>query len=247
MTSSMAGSWMERSATSYAAATAATIGAALASVGKLSHCRGPSTRRVSAPGTLDRRGLVDQVDDQRAGGAAVPVQLVERAVEDGGAVVDHDHPAAQRLDVLQVVGGQQERGAALLVERAEELAQPALAHDVQPDRGLVEVEDLRVVQQRGRDVAAHPLAEAELADRRVEQVAEVEQVEELVEVGAVAVVGDPVDLAQQLEGVAQREVPPQRGALAEHDADPAGQLRAAPARLEPGDAEVAGRWAPGCR
>src|SRR6476661_2208996 len=51
ITSSMSGSWIDRSATSYAAATAATTGAALASVGKESHWRGPSTRRVTAPAT----------------------------------------------------------------------------------------------------------------------------------------------------------------------------------------------------
>ena len=80
------------------------------------------------------------------------------------------------------------------------------------------------MQQRRRDVAAHPLAERELADRGVEQVAEVEQLDELREVAAVAVGVDAVDPAQQVEGVAQRQVPPQRGALAEDDADPPGQL-----------------------
>ena len=68
---------------------------------------------------------------------------------------------------------------ALGVEGAQELTQPPLAHDVEPDGGLVEVEDLRVVQQCGRDVAAHPLAEAELPDRGVEQVAEAEQLDVL--------------------------------------------------------------------
>ena len=78
-----------------------------------------------------------------------------------------------------------QRGAALGVEGAQELAQPALADHVEPDGRLVEEEDLRVVQQRRDDVAAHPLAEAELPDRGVEQVVEVEQVEEPPEVLAV--------------------------------------------------------------
>ena len=80
------------------------------------------------------------------------------------------------------------------------------------------------MQQRGRDVAAHPLAEAELADRDVEQVAEAEQLDELGQVGSVPLGVGPVDLLEQVEGVAQRQVPPQRGALAEDHADPAGQL-----------------------
>ena len=82
--------------------------------------------------------------------------------------------STQCLDVLEVVGGQQQGGAALGVEGAEEVAQPALADHVEADRRLVEVEDLGVVEQRRGDVAAHPLPEGELADRDVEQVAEVE-------------------------------------------------------------------------
>ena len=130
---------------------------------------------------------------------AAPVQVGERPVEDRRAVVDHDHPVAQRLDVLQVVGGQQQGRAALGVEGAQELAQPALADHVETDGRLVEVEDLGVVQQRRGDVAAHPLTQAELADRGVEEVAEVEQLDVLLEVAAVPRRVDPVDLLQQLE------------------------------------------------
>ena len=127
-----------------------------------------------------------------------------------------------------------ERGAALVVERAEELAQATLAHHVQADGRLVEVEHLGVVQQRGGDVAAHPLAEAELAHRGVELVAEVEQVDEPVEVLAVARRRDAVHLLEQVERVAQREVPPQRRALAEDDPDATRELDAVAARVEAG-------------
>ncbi len=50
-----------------------------------------------------------------------------------------------------------------------------LGDDVQPDRRLVEEEELRVVQQRRRQVAAHALAERELAHRRVQERLELEQ------------------------------------------------------------------------
>ena len=133
------------------------------------------------------------------------------------------------------------------VEGPQELPQPTLADHVEPDRRLVEVEDLGVVQQRGHDVAAHPLAQAELPDRGVEQVVEVEQVEEPVEVLAVPGGLGAVDLLEQVEGVAQRQVPPERGPLAEDDTDPPRQLDAVPARIQPGDPDVAGRRAPGCR
>ena len=236
----MSGSCTDRSATSYAATTAATIGAAEASAGKLSHCRGPSTLRTVAPSTEIGGRFVDQVDHQGARRPALLVQPGQRPVVHRRAVVDDDHPPAERLDVLEVVGGEQQRGPALGVEGAQELAEPALAHHVEADGGLVEVEDLRVVQERGGDVAAHPLAEAELPDRDVEQVAEAEQLDELRQVGSVPLGVGPVDLLQQVEGVAQRQVPPQRGALAEDHADPAGQLGALAAGVDARDADRAG-------
>ena len=154
----------------------------------------------------------------------MPVQVGQIAVEDQRPVVDHDHPATERLDVLEVVGGEQQRGAPLGVERSQELPQPALAHHVEADRRLVEVEDLGVVEQRRRDVAAHPLSEAQLAHRGVEQVAQRQQLHELLEVPAVARVGMRYTFCSSFEGVPQRQVPPERGALTEHHADPARQL-----------------------
>ena len=56
--------------------------------------------------------------------------------------------------------------------RPQELAQPALADHVEADGRLVQEQDLGVVQQRGHDVAAHPLAQAQLPHGGVEQRAE---------------------------------------------------------------------------
>ena len=106
------------------------------------------------------------------------VQRGQGAVEDGGAVVDDDDPVAQRLDVLQVVRGEHQGGATLVVEGAQELPQPALGDDVETDGRLVEIEDLGVVEQRRGDVAAHPLSEAELPHRGVHQLTEVEQLDD---------------------------------------------------------------------
>ena len=61
---------------------------------------------------------------------------------------------------------------------AQEVADAVLGHHVQPDGRLVQVEDLRIVQQRGRQVAAHALAERELAHGRAQERVEVEQVAE---------------------------------------------------------------------
>ena len=90
------------------------------------------------------------------------------------------------------------------------------------------------MQQRRRQVAAHALAERELAHRLVEEGAEVEQLGEAVQVPLVALPGDLVDVAQQAQALDERQVPPELGALAEDDPDPARQARA----LLPGDQAV---------
>ena len=52
-----------------------------------------------------------------------------------------------------------------LVVAADELAHGDLHRDVEPDGRLVEEEHLRPVEQRGGELALHPLAERELARR----------------------------------------------------------------------------------
>jgi len=41
----------------------------------------------------------------------------------------------------------------------DELANALLGHHIQPDRWLVQIYNLRVVQQRGHQLAAHTLAQ----------------------------------------------------------------------------------------
>jgi hypothetical protein len=127
---------------------------------------------------------------------------------------------------MRTMRRQDERRAALPIQLGDERADRFLRDDVEPDRGLVEIDDARIVQQRRREVATHPLAERQLPHRRRQEVAHLEQRREVVEVLAVAVARDPVDRAQQFEGLDQREVPVELTALAEHDADVARVLLA---------------------
>ena len=119
------------------------------------------------------------------------------------------------------------------LSRVRNAADGRLADHVEADRRLVEHEQLGVVHQRRRQVAAHPLPEAELAHRSVEERPEVQQLGQLGEPGPVRRTLDAVKMADQGQAVAQRQVPPQRGALAEHHADAPGQRRALPRRVQP--------------
>ena len=100
-------------------------------------------------------------------------------VVDDLAVVDDDGPLGDVLDVGDVVRGQEDRGAPLLVEADQQLAEPLLGDEVEADGRLVEEEDLGVVEQARGQLAAHALTERERAHRRVEEVGGVQQLAQL--------------------------------------------------------------------
>ena len=142
----------------------------------LPRCRVPSTPVRSVPG----RG---QVDDQHPLGADGPGEPGQRALEREPPAVDEEHPVAEALDVAHVVGGQQQRRPVLAPLGDEELAQPLLGEHVEPDRRLVEDHQAGGVQQGGRDLGAHPLAERELPDRGRPELAHLEALDQLVGAG----------------------------------------------------------------
>src|SRR5262245_53057343 len=83
--------------------------------------------------------------DERALAAETLADAGDRAVVELAPVVDDDHARAERLDVVHVMRRQQDRHAALGVDRAQEFADARLGDDIQPDRRLVQVEQLWVV------------------------------------------------------------------------------------------------------
>ena len=138
--------------------------------------------------------------------------------------------------------GRQNHGrASLAVDPGDELANRLFGDHVEPDRRLVEKDELGIVQHRGREIAPHPFAQRQLADRRAHEPFEIEEPGELGQVFPVAVPRNVVDRAQQLERLAQRQIPVQLAALSEHDADVLGVGLTLLVRNEAGDAD-----SPGC-
>ena len=224
--SSMSGSVTWRSINRAAAATRAV--SSEADPRKRSHCRGPSTRSTTAPSTSSGGAGSSRSIDQRAFAAVALPQLRDAAVPDQRSVVDHEQSVAQPLDVAEVVRGEHHRDAVLAVDLDEEVAHTLLRDDVEPDRRLVEEQQLGAVEHRRRQLAADALAERQLANRGVEERIELEHLPESREVGAVTLGGDAVDVPQQLERVVEREVPPELDPLSEHRADPPRELDALP-------------------
>jgi 2-polyprenyl-6-methoxyphenol hydroxylase-like FAD-dependent oxidoreductase len=184
---------------------------------------------------LEGRGRLLEVDDQRPFVPVAPDQRLDAAVVDDMPVVDDEHARAEPFDVREVMGREQDGDPTLAVHRREELAHAGLGDDVEPDRGLVQEEDLRVVQHRRGQLAAHSLSEGQLTNGRVEEGPELEQLRERIEVRAPAPERNAVDVAQQLERVTKRQVPPELYSLPEDDTDPASQLNPSARRLEAGD------------
>ena len=202
------------------------------------------TRDAVGVGRGDRRG---QADLDELGGEQRAAHGRHLVVVDDRAVVDDDGPLGDVLDVGDVVRRQEDRGALLLVEPDQQLAEALLGQQVEADGRLVEEQDLGLVQQARGQLAAHPLAERQVAHRLVEQVGGVEQLAQLGDAALLGGAVEPVDGGQHPVRLARRQLEPQQRPLPEQRADARGQ---APAVLPRHDAEhrgLARRSGGGCR
>ncbi len=75
------------------------------------------------------------------------------------AMIDDDHPFAERFDVTGIVRGEQHPNLLQLVHALDRLADACFGHHIQANRRFIQQNQARLVQQRSRDFAAHPLAE----------------------------------------------------------------------------------------
>ena len=130
--------------------------------------RAAPRRRPSVVGEAER----DQVAERR-------LQPGRGVVGDHRAVVDHDHPPGERVGLLEVVGGQHDRGALLLVQPPDLLLEVDPVLRVEAGRRLVEEQQPRGVHQPDRDVEPAPLAAGQGRHRAAGVLGQVERVEQL--------------------------------------------------------------------
>ena len=168
------------------------------------------------------RRLEPHVDQPRA--QQLAAHAADAVVVDQLTVVDHDHAPRHLLDVRHVVRGEEDGRRALLVEPQHEVAKPRLGDQVEADRGLVEEQDLGLVQHARGQLAAHPLAQRQRPHRPVEQVGGVEQVGQHRDPRRRLGARQAVDAAEQRQRLARRQLEPQLRALAEQRADAHRQL-----------------------
>ena len=177
--------------------------------------RGERVDRVTIDSDLD--DLAAEAGQQRGG-----------RVERDDPTLGHDRDAvAQLLGLVEVVRGQQDRHlpSAETGDVVQELEADAR---VQADRRLVEEQDLRVRQQRTRDLEASALAAAVGVDRAVDELAEPERRAELADasVGVLVIETPQAGVHGEVPPAGQRAVD---GRLLEDDrADAAGLARVTP-------------------
>jgi hypothetical protein len=87
----------------------------------------------------------------------LPLELVGRALRHDHAVIDDRDAVAERVGLLHVVRGEEDRGA-LAAQSADLVPHAGPALRVEPGGGLVEEEHLRFVDDAHRDVHPPPLA-----------------------------------------------------------------------------------------
>ncbi len=154
-------------------------------------------RVISAVGAVSPIG--GEPDDQDAVRRIHRRQALHRAVIEHLSLIDQDDPAAQAFDVHEIVSREDHGRPTIAIDLFYEGADPLLGDDVESHGRLIEVNDPRIVEQRRREITAHPLAKAQLANRRVNVFIEIEELSETPEVAAVPIRGDPIHLGNEIE------------------------------------------------
>ena len=166
-------------------------------------------------------------------GAVLPLQLGRGAEGEHLAVVEDRDPLAERVGLLHVVGGQEDRQP-VAVEIAEDAPEVVAGLGVEPRGRLVEEEHLRPVRERAGDHQALGEPARELEDHRGRPLAECELVEQLVGAVPGRAAREAEEAAVVVEVLPDRERAVERVRLRD-DPDPALRRGRVGADVDPGD------------
>ena len=122
-----------------------------------------------------------EIDDEPAFGGDARPQLIHRAVGQNASLADDHDAAAEHLDIVHVVGRQDNSCLPLPVDSFDEVAHRQFGDGIQADGRFVQEEQRRIVQESGNEIATHALTETELAHRHIQKRLQLKQVDQLVE------------------------------------------------------------------
>ena len=153
-------------------------------------------------------------------GTDTPLQLSGRALLHDPAVGQDRDPIRERVGLLQVLRGQEDRHAQLAVQAAHLLPDLRTAHRVEAGGGLVEEDHFRCMDERRRQVEAPLHAAAVGADTVVDGIADVRKVDGLGDGRGPVGGAQPVQAGLQVEDLAAGLLLVEGGLLHGHaDAD----------------------------
>ena len=122
-------------------------------------------------------------------GSTAPPPRLRPAGEPVGGVVGDDpaagqdqHPVGQLLGLVEVMGGEQDRGALQVGESVHQLVELAAGLGVEAGRRLVEEQQLRAADDADRDVEPAALPAGERGDLAVGEFCQPDRVEQLLDV-----------------------------------------------------------------
>src|SRR3990172_5220324 len=135
------------------------------------------------------------------------VEILQASVVDDASPVEDRHSLADILDVVRIVGGDDDHIPPIDCHFPDELPDPPGADDVHGVRRLVQEDDFRVVEKGGGQFAPFPLAEGKLSLGDRQDLPDVGQLDQLLSVPLVEVVRDIVDDLAETEVILRRKVP----------------------------------------
>jgi hypothetical protein len=172
-------------------------------------------------------------------GGEYRLQLRRRALGDDPAVVD-DGDAVAALRLVEVVGGQEERGRLPFADVIEVRPHLGACLRVQADGGFVQEQHARAVEQAAGDLQPSPHAAGEGAYERVAACRQADEIQHRVDPGGQRRAREGVQVGVEAEVLPGREVPVQRGLL-EDETETAPHPPGRRPRVVPGDLDPAGR------
>src|ERR1051326_7250722 len=179
---------------------------------------------------FDRR-LARELDDVRR--IELRDQLLRRSEGDAMSVIDDGDAIAQPLRFFHVVRRQEHRSAAF-AKAAHDFPQLQTALRIETGRRLVEEENVRTADERGRDGETLLLPARQLADARVALLIERQIAQQLFGIMTIA-----IKRAKQTQRLEDRELVGKLRFL-QRDADPLAQIARVIAPRHAEDADVAG-------
>jgi hypothetical protein len=126
------------------------------------------------------------------------LELGRRALGDDLAVIDDEDAIAERVGLLEVVRGEQDRRPAL-AQAADVVPEVRAGLRIEPRRRLVEEHELGVVHEAEGDVEAAALAAGERLDEAVAEIAQIERLAEALRTRAAVGARDAVELGLRHE------------------------------------------------